>query len=165
MMEANSQHAAVAVGLIFFMFIVAVIGLGIAVAICWVLYSCLKRIPEPFRLQQPGLAFLLLIPLFNLVWNFFVYPPLAKSYKAYFDSNGDTSVGDCGYGIGLAYSICAALCVIPVINIAAGLATLVLLILYLIKAWNLRSRITDITGGSPITPASPYGQSPPVSKV
>ncbi|MGC9260218.1 MAG: hypothetical protein ACP5I8_09130 [Phycisphaerae bacterium] len=130
-MEANSQHAAMAMGLIFLMFIVAVIGLGIAVAICWVLYSCLKRIPEPFRLQQPGLAFLLLIPLFNLVWNFFVYPPLAKSYKAYFDSNGDTSVGDCGYGIGLAYCIASPVVLVPCFGGIAFTVALVLLILFL----------------------------------
>ncbi len=162
-MGLNSQHAAMAMGFMY-MFIVAGIGLCIALFICWILYSCLKRIPESFRLQQPGLAFLLLIPFFNLVWNFFVYPPLAKSYKAYFDSKGDTSVGDCGYGIGLAYSICAALCVVPFINIFASLATLVLLILYLIKAWNLRSKITDIPGEGQTPSASPYGQSTPISK-
>jgi hypothetical protein len=164
-MGPNSQHAAMAMGFMFmYMAIVAVIGISIAMFICWMLYSCLKRIPESFRLQQPGLAFLLLIPFFNLVWNFFVYPPLAKSYKAYFDSKGDTSVGDCGYGIGLAYSICAALCVVPLINIVTGIATLVLLILYLIKAWNLRSRITDIHGEGQTPAASPYGQSTPISK-
>ena len=87
------------------------------------------------------MVWLLMIPCFNLVWNFFVYLQLADSYKAYFASVGRTDVGDCGRGIGLGYAICAACCIIPCLNYLAGPVALVLLIIYLVKAMSLKDQI------------------------
>ena len=117
------------------------IALAIHVAVCALLSVCYSRIPMQFRKQEPGLVWLLMIPCFNVVWNFFVYPRLADSYKAYFASVGRADVGDCGKGIGLAYSICAIFCIIPCVNYLAAPATLVLLIIYLVKAMDLKSQI------------------------
>jgi hypothetical protein len=78
------------------------------------------------------MVWLLMIPCFSLVWNFFVFQQLADSYKAYFASIGRTDVGDCGKGIGLGYAICAIFC---------GPAALVLLIIYLVKVMDLKSQI------------------------
>ena len=70
----------------------------IASIICYVLVSkCHEAIPEKPRAMKPGQVWRLLIPCFSLVWNFFVLPGLSKPYKSYFDSVGDTTVGDC-YG-------------------------------------------------------------------
>jgi len=126
------------------------VGLAIFVAICavicFVLQGCFSRIPPEHRQMQPGLVWLLLIPCFNLGWNFFVFLKLADSFKSYFDSQGVTDVGDCGKGLGLAYSIAAVAsfvvsfvfaCLSPV----AGIAALVLLILVLVKAVGLKNRI------------------------
>jgi hypothetical protein len=87
------------------------------------------------------MVWLLLIPCFRLVWNFFVYLQLADSYKAYFASVGRTDVGDCGRGIGLWYAICAACGIIPCVNYLALPAGLVLLIIYLVKATDLKGQI------------------------
>lgn len=87
------------------------------------------------------MVWLLLIPCFNLVWNFFVYPKLADSYKAYFDSVGRPEVGDCGKGIGLAYCICVACSIVPYIGVLPALAALVLWIIFLVKAKELRDMI------------------------
>jgi hypothetical protein len=59
---------------------VLVIFLIIAILICLFLSSCLKRIPEEHRQQSPGMVWLLLIPCFAVVWNFFVYPKIAESF-------------------------------------------------------------------------------------
>ena len=48
--------------------------LAIQVLICFLLHKCYQRIPQPFRKMEAGLVWLLLIPCFNLIWNFFVYP-------------------------------------------------------------------------------------------
>jgi len=116
-------------------------GFAISVAICALLYVCYSRIPVQFRKQEPGLVWLLLIPCFNFVWNFFVYLQLADSYQAYFASVGRTDVGDCGKGIGLGYAICIACCIVPCLNLLAAPAALVLLIIYLVKAMDLKSQI------------------------
>ncbi|MBI5393896.1 MAG: hypothetical protein HZA91_01225 [Verrucomicrobia bacterium] len=123
------------------MLIGAVIGIAIGVLICWLLFDCCKRIPAQFRKQEPGMVWLLLIPLFNIVWVFFVFPRLSDSLKAYFDSVGKTGVGDCGRQIGFIYAICAVCGMIPFVNCLAGPAALVLLIIYLVKITGLKGQL------------------------
>ena len=91
------------------------------------------------------MVWLLMIPCFNLVWAFFVFLRLADSYQAYFQSVGDTEVGDCGRNLFLAYCIvlCCTILPIPCVQPLVGLAALVLLILSLIKATNLKNRIPE----------------------
>jgi hypothetical protein len=129
--------------------ILAIAGISILVAIainvliCYLLQRCYDRIPPQFRKQQPGMVWLLLIPCFHIVWNFFVFPPLSKSFKAYFDSIDRTDVGDCQESIGLAYSVCAAVSIIPYVGCLTGIASLVLLIIYLIKTNDLKNQIPE----------------------
>lgn len=87
------------------------------------------------------MVWLLMIPCFNLFWNFMVFLKVPDSFKSYFDSIGRADVGDCGRGIGLWFSICSALCLVPVVQYAAGLAALVLLVLCMVKFHDLQSRI------------------------
>ena len=86
-------------------FLLVLIALAIGILICWFLMTCFQRIPPQHRKQQPALVWLLLIPCFNLVWNFFVYPKLAESFKAHFDAAGPTDVGDCGQPLAMWYCI------------------------------------------------------------
>ncbi|HMD55497.1 MAG TPA: hypothetical protein VKJ65_13190 [Phycisphaerae bacterium] len=139
-----------------FLFLTFTIFMAISVFICWAVYSCYERIPQQFRVRESWMVWLLLIPLFNLVWIFFIYPSLATSYKKYFDSIGRTDVGDCGYSIALAYCICS--CCSIVTGFLTGIAALVLLIIFLVKAWELRSQIPL---SSAYTPAVPPPNIPP----
>ena len=111
------------------------------VVICLLLQNCYKRIPQQFRKLEPALVWLLLIPCFSLVWNFFVFPRLSQSFKSYFDSIGRTDVGDCSGNIGLAYAICCAVSVIPYLGCLTGIASLVLLIMYLVKVNELKNQM------------------------
>jgi len=104
-------------------------------------YMDFERVPRGCRKLEPGLVWLLLIPCFNLVWNFFVFPGLSDSFKAYFNSIGDNSVGNCGRDLGLGYAICSAISVIPFVGCLTGIVSLVLLILFLVKANELKNRI------------------------
>jgi hypothetical protein len=117
------------------------IGIGLNILVAALLYTDYQRVPASFRKLEPGLVWLLLIPCFHLVWNFFVFPKLSESFKAYFDSVGDSSVGDCGRDMGLGYAICSAVSIIPFVGCLTGLASLVLVILFLIKANDLKNRI------------------------
>lgn len=120
------------------------ISIAINVLICYLLQQSFKRIPPEFRKQQPGMVWLLLIPCFSIVWNFFVFPPLSKSFKAYFDSIQRTDVGDCQEGVGLAYSICCAASIIPYLGCLTGVTALVLLIIFLIKTNDLKNQIPEM---------------------
>jgi len=121
--------------------IVFIIPLLINVFICFLLQECFKRIPPEFRKQQPGMVWLLLIPCFVLVWNFFIFPQLSKSFKAYFSSVNRDDVGDCQESVGVAYSICYVASIIPWVGCLTGIATLVLLIIYLVKINELKNQM------------------------
>jgi len=124
-----------------FMVIIVLVSLAIQAVICWLLSTCFQAIPQQFRKMEPGMVWLLLIPCFGLVWNFFVFPRLAQSFKAYFDSVGRTDVEDCGEKIGWAFAICVACSIIPYLGMLAGLAGLVLLIIFLVKAMGLKGQV------------------------
>ena len=123
------------------MFISMAIALAIKVAICAVLYISVSRIPPEHHKIQPGLIWLLLIPLFDLFWNFFVFLRVPESFQSYFQSQGRTDVGDCGRGVGQWYAICAVAGLVPCVNWIAAPAALVLLIIFLVKAFDLRGKI------------------------
>jgi len=104
-------------------------------------YLVLSRIPPQFRKQDPGMSFLLLIPLFSVVWNFFVHPKVAESMKAYFDAQGPHTYGDCGGSLALWLCICGACSFVPLLGLFAGIAGLVLMIVFYVKAFELSARI------------------------
>lgn len=121
--------------------VVFAVSMAVSVAVCLIVSSALARVPVEHRKMEPGLVWLLLVPCFGLVWNFFVFQRVPDSFRSYFESRGRTEFGDCGRGIGLAYSIAAVLCVLPLVNYLAAPATLVLLIVCLIKFYDLKGRI------------------------
>ncbi|MEI8195843.1 MAG: hypothetical protein WCI73_08045 [Phycisphaerae bacterium] len=152
--------------------VACLVGLAIQIFICWLLSDSLKRLPPEYRQQQPEMVWLLLIPLFGLVWNFFVYPKIADSYKAYFTAQASGALpmaapggipnlnyqnantgDDCGRGIGLAYCICAAISWVPYVGACTGLAALVLMIIFLVKITGLKNMLPPANpiGGAPIT--------------
>lgn len=118
-----------------------VIGLAISALICYLLYTDLQRIPPQHRKQEPNMVWLLMIPLFNLVWNFFVWPKIAESYQSYFDAQGVTGEGDYGRQLSMILCIAAALCLIPLLNCLAGPVALVLYVLLLVKFNGYKNRI------------------------
>lgn len=121
--------------------IAMVVGLIIMAVICYLVSQIYEAIPEKHRTMIPGQVWLLMIPCFNLFWNFKVYPGLSQSFKSYFDSVGDTTVGDCSAQIALWYCITSVCCIIPCVNYIAGPAALVLFIIFLVKAFDLKAKI------------------------
>jgi len=117
------------------------VGLAIAAFICWIVVKNYERIPAKYRTMEPAHVWFNLIPCVGLVFNFWVYPGLAKSFKAYFDAKGDSTVGDCGEKLALWYSICVVCCLVPYLGAVAGIASLILLILFLVKAGDLKNKI------------------------
>ena len=131
------------------------IGLGIALVfylvvvgfVCWLLSGWLAKIPPEHRKVEPGKVWLLMIPLFQLVWNFFVFPPMAESFDACFRSKNEPAES----ALGLAKVFCWVNVgafvggLIPCLSIflgpLGGLATLVLLILVLVKFHALKEKV------------------------
>jgi hypothetical protein len=103
--------------------------------------------------MTPGQVWLLVIPVFGLVWNFFVYHRVALSFQAYFESNGRPQPGDYGKQMGLIYSILAACSIVPCVGSLAGIAALVIVILLIVKFQEYKKMI--ISGGGSAFPVVP----------
>jgi hypothetical protein len=74
------------------------------------LQKALNRCSPASRAMNPGMVWLMLIPLFNLVWQFFVVLNMAKSLGAEFQARGIPEEPDPGQTIGLIMCVSALLC-------------------------------------------------------
>jgi len=146
---------ALALGILLFTVVIMV---AISIFICLLIYLPYKDVPAEHQKMAPGLVFLLLIPFFNIIWNFIVFMRIPESFQSYFAAQGRTDVGDCGRQIGLWYAICGVAAIVPCVNYVAGPAALVLFIIFLVKIWGLKGQI----GMAPAMGSSP-GAPPPAS--
>jgi ABC-type dipeptide/oligopeptide/nickel transport system permease subunit len=96
---------------------------GVAIAYILTLSNALKKCSASARTMQPGMVWLLLVPILNIIWNFLVVSALAQSLANEFRLRGAQNVEpEPGKSIGLPMSICAACGLIPFLGILAGLA-------------------------------------------
>ncbi len=140
---SGDDFAALIVMIVAMVAVMLLISLAINIAICILLHVVQSRVPAEHQKISPPAIWLLLIPIFGLVWNFFVFQRIPESYKSYFDSVGDPVVGDCGKGVGLWFAISAACTIVPCLNYIAGPASLVLLIIFLVKVFELRGKVPE----------------------
>lgn len=137
--------------LLLFIGIAFIIWVGIQVLLVWFMFDALRKIPQPYQQMSPGLVWLMLIPLFNLVWAFFVVLKISGSFQNYFLQTGRPQPGDYGRSIGLAYAICAVCVIIPILGSLAGLASLICVILFLVKITGLKKLVGIDAPGFPVT--------------
>jgi hypothetical protein len=136
MSEEQAMHVAwttaIVVGLIGL-----VITLVVTIFFILTLQKALNRCSPENRAMPAGQMWLLLIPIFNLVWNFFVVLNMAKSLGAEFTKRGIAAEPEPGKTLGLAYAIVAAASIviswIPCVGSLAGIAIIVLWIMYWVK--------------------------------
>jgi hypothetical protein len=95
------------------------------------LQKTLNVISPENRMMPPSNVWLMLIPLFNIVWQFIMVDKIAQSVSAECARlNIPVTDPKPTYNIGLAWNICNILSFIPIIG---GLAALVTFILYWVK--------------------------------
>ena len=140
--------AALLFGIGFFLAFYALIG--------WLLSNDVKAIPAEYRQNvTPMHPYLLMIPLFNLVWNFFLFPRIAASFAAYFEATGRPKPGDYGRGLSLAFAITLCCFWIPCLGSLCVLAGLVLLIILLVKFNGYKNEVlAGGSGGFPVQPTA-----------
>lgn len=110
------------------------IGIAIAVFYCLTLSKALKQVRPENRDMEPGQVWLVLIPFFNLYWNFKIASDIPSSLKREFRERGMGRSGDdYGAAVGKWYAICVILGIIPIVNYVAGLAQIVLWIMFWVK--------------------------------
>lgn len=117
------------------------------------LQKALKKCAPASRAMEPAKVWLILIPFFGLVWQFIVVMNIGKSLANEFRRLGIASPEPApGQQIGLASCVCNCCIFIPLLGGLAGLAGLVLWIVYWVRVTNY-SRLLDtqaLTSASPI---------------
>lgn len=114
-----------------------VVSMAIAVVVCLILQSCYNAIPQQYRRMESGLVWLLLIPLFNIVWIYFAFIRLSKSFgDAYAAQNRQVDTGE---KLALACCITVSVCCVPCLGFLAMPVALVLLIMTLMRFNQLKN--------------------------
>jgi hypothetical protein len=98
------------------------------------LQKTLNLVRPENRHMEPGLVWLALIPIFSIIWNFFIVTKVAESLRLEFKQrNIPTGAEKPGYSIGLAYCILVCCTIIPVLGLLTSIAGLVCWIIYWVK--------------------------------
>jgi ABC-type phosphate transport system permease subunit len=127
-----------------------VISIVIGIFYCLTLQKALSRCSSQNRTLSPGLVWLYLIPVFNLIWHFVIVINLAKSLHAEFVSRNMVEEQSPGYGIGLATCILNVVGVIPYVGWLTGIPGLICWIIYWVKIAGYSGKIA-----LPYRPAEP----------
>lgn len=139
--DSNALAAMLGGGCLIFVLIGLAIGIAIAVFYILTMQKALNLAGERHQKMNPNLVWLMLIPLFNLVWHFFVVKNVSESIKSWAAEHGK-SVDDAGYTIGLVGCIANCCGLIPVVNLLAGPVGLVCLIIWWVKVAGFNKLMT-----------------------
>jgi len=115
--------------------------------------NALQKVAPERRRMAPGLAWLLIIPGFSLIWRFFVVAWVADSLAAEYEARGVQMVPSRpGYGVGMGYAVCSLLFIIPF----AGLAALVCWIVYWVNISRHADNLSRLPAGNAVAPTVFY---------
>ena len=133
MISDHAHSAALGVGLLFG----ALIGLAIflipMVFYILTLQKALNKCAPENRAMQPAMTWLLLVPLVNIVWSFFVVINMAKSLGAEFQKRGIAEEPEPGKKLGMIMCILLCCGIIPLLGMLCSLGGLVCWIMYWLK--------------------------------
>ena len=133
-MQNNLAHSgALGAGILFIALIVLVIALIPMIFYILTLQKALNKCAPENRAMQPGMIWLLLIPLVNLVWSFFVVINMAKSLGAEFQKRGIAEEPEPGKKLGMIMCILFCCGIIPLLGVFCSLGGLVCWIMYWLK--------------------------------
>lgn len=142
-----------------FFFFLLIIPIFIAFAIFYILtlQKALSRCAPQNRATSPESVWLLLIPFFNMIWQFILYPRISESLEKEFLSRHLPIEPEPAKKLGLAVAVLHLCWFIPVVHVFTGIAGLVCLALY----WQ---RISDYSNRLAYPAAySPAMQPPPAA--
>ncbi len=136
----DTHSVAAGLGILTIVLIVIAIMLVPAIFYLLTLQKALNRCSPECRAMNPGMVWLMLIPLFHIVWQFFVVLNMAKSLAAEFKKRGIAEDPNPGQTLGL---------VMCIGNIICGPVGLICWILYWVKIAGYSAKIAAPPG--PVT--------------
>lgn len=141
----------------FILAIVIGLAIGIFIAVLYFrnLQQLLQQVSEENRQMKPGQVWLLLIPLFSLIYAFIAYPKISDSLKAEYEQRGIPSTGDYLRTLGITMaSLNAGSAVLGRVVPSLGpflmlvnLAAVVIWIIYWVKAAQFKNELMNAPKG------------------
>lgn len=106
------------------------------------LQNTLKEVSIENRKMEPGMVWLMFIPLFGMVWQFIIVNRLADSLRDEFaKKNIKVMEARPGFAIGLTYCILFCCSIIPYLGLLTSIAGLVFWIIYWVKINGYREKL------------------------
>lgn len=106
------------------------------------LQNTLKELSIENQKMPPGNVWLMLIPVFGLVWGFIVVNRIADFLKAEFAKRNIQVAEDRpGYSIGITYCILYACSIIPVLGALAVIGGLICWIIYWVRIADYKTKL------------------------
>jgi hypothetical protein len=94
------------------------------------------------RKMEPGLVWLLLIPIFGFIWYFFVVAKMADSLAAEYASRNLTPAEDRpGYGLGMCMCLTMIGSFIPFIGLISAIASFIMWIIYWVRISSYKKQL------------------------
>ena len=132
--------------------------IGIAIAYLLTLSKALEAVRPQNRATEPSSVWLMLIPIFNLVWPFILYKKIATSLTAEYRSRGMSENADSTYVIGVIANCC--MIISTILNISSNvsgtqqsmlasffsLPGLIFWIIYWVQINNHKNRVKNLPG-------------------
>lgn len=97
------------------------------------LQRALSQCSRESRSMEPGLVWLLLIPLLNVIWHFFVVTAISTSLHKEFAKRNISEDPKPGRAVGLAMCVLFAVTVVPHLSVPATFAAIMCWIVYWVK--------------------------------
>ncbi|MNE64800.1 hypothetical protein D3C87_24890 [compost metagenome] len=148
-MYSNNLDSVFIGGMLIFALIVLAVAIFIAVLYLLNLQNLLKEISPSNREVEPSNVWLMFIPLFNMIYPFILYPKISDSVKKEYAERGIAKGGDFGRSIGITMPILGLCGWIPFLGGLAGLANLILFIIFWVKMAEYKNELiaTKRVGG------------------
>ncbi len=108
------------------------------------LQRALQTVSPENRKMEPGLVWLLIIPFFSLIWNYFVVDAIGISFKKEYEKYGMMQSEKPTYSLGLTLAILQCCCIIPILGSLAALGALVVWIIYWVKVYQTKTELVNI---------------------
>lgn len=130
----------------FGLFILVIIAVAVLVSVLYLLtlQNVLKEIEPQNRVVEPSNVWLMFIPLFNLIYPFILYPKISDSLRNEFESRNLGKAGDYGRAIGITMPILSLCGWIPILGGLAGLANLILFIIFWVKMGEFKNELQRV---------------------
>lgn len=141
------ESYAVLTALGFFGFFILLVVLIPAIFFLLTVQNTLKVIQPRNRTMEPGQAWLMLIPLFNIIWQFILVERLSRSIENEFRSKNVPVYSRPCYGVGLAACILNCCSIIPYLGSLFSLAGFICWIIYWVNINDYKNKILRLPPG------------------